>query len=140
MFPDYWFGLAGGILIGASSLFAMALTEKVPGISGVFGRLFARQTNDRAWRLIFLGGLILGAGVAFALVPHARQFQTSGLPLVNFLIAGILVGFGTRIGGGCTSGHGVCGVGRGQADSIVATMIFVAFGMIAVGLVRHLAH
>src|SRR4030095_461991 len=116
MLPDYWYGLAGGILIGASSLFAMALTGKVPGISGVFGRLFVQETNDRGWRLIFLGGLIVGAGVAFALVPHARQFQTSGLSLVNFLIAGILVGFGTRISGGCTSGHGVCGVGRGQPD------------------------
>ena len=137
MLPDYWFGLAGGVLIGAASLFAMALTGKVPGISGVFGRLFAPQTRDRSWRLIFLAGLILGAGVAFILSPHAREFQTSGLSLINFLIAGIVVGFGTRIGGGCTSGHGVCGVGRAQKDSIVATMIFVAFGMITVAVWRH---
>jgi uncharacterized membrane protein YedE/YeeE len=136
MLPDYWFGLAGGILIGASSLFVMALTGKIPGISGVFGRLFAPQTNDRSWRLIFLGGLIVGAGVAFVLLPHAKEFRASGL--VNFLIAGILVGFGTRISGGCTSGHGVCGVGRGQLDSIVATMTFVTVGMITVGILRHL--
>lgn len=138
MLPNYWFGLSGGVLIGVASLLVMALTGKVPGISGVFGRLFLPQTQDRPWRLVFLGGLILGAGVAFVLSPQAKEFQTSGLPLASFLIAGILVGIGTRIGGGCTSGHGVCGIGRGQKDSILATMTFVAFGMITVAVLRHL--
>lgn len=136
---SYLFGLVGGILIGLASLIAFAVTGKIPGISGVFGRLFAPQTNDRPWRLIFLVGLILGAGIAFAVSSHAAEFQTAGRSLAFFAVAGILVGLGTRIGGGCTSGHGVCGVGRGSADSIVATSTFIVFGMLTVWLLRHFA-
>src|SRR6187455_331211 len=115
-----------------------ALTRKIPGISGIFGRLFARGTTDRPWRLLFLAGLILGAGITFALSPHAAEFQTEGRSLLFFAIGGLLVGLGTRVGGGCTSGHGVCGVGRGSRRAIVATLVFMAAGMLTV-LVRRLA-
>jgi hypothetical protein len=126
-----WHALAGGILIGLASLGATVLTGKIPGISGVFGRLLVPTTPDKTWRIVFLLGLISGAGVSFALWESAALFR----PLRSLgmtAVAGLLVGFGTRLGGGCTSGHGVCGVGRGQKDSIVATFIFVAFGMMTV--------
>lgn len=132
----YIFGLVGGFLIGLGSLVAYAATGKIPGISGVFGRLFAPATTDRPWRLIFIAGLILGAGLAFAFSPHAAEFDPAGRSLIFFAIAGVLVGFGTRIGGGCTSGHGVCGVGQGSRDSIVATITFLLFGMLAAWLLR----
>jgi hypothetical protein len=126
-----WHALAGGILIGLASLGATVLTGKIPGISGVFGRLLVPTTPDKTWRIVFLLGLISGAGVSFALWESAALFRPLR-SLGMMAVAGLLVGFGTRLGGGCTSGHGVCGVGRGQTDSIVATFIFVAFGMMTV--------
>ena len=136
---DYLFGLIGGCLIGLGSVIAFALTRKIPGISGIFGRLFARGTTDRPWRLLFLAGSILGAGITFAISPHAAEFQTEGRSLLFFAIGGLLVGVGTRVGGGCTSGHGVCGVGRAQSDSIVATITFVVFGILTASLFRWFA-
>ena len=133
---EYLYGLVGGLLIGLGSVIAFGATGKIPGISGVFGRLFAPQTADRPWRLVFLAGLIFGAGVAFAFSPHATEYQTAGGTLAFFAVAGLLVGLGTRIGGGCTSGHGVCGVGRGSKASILATMTFVFFGMLTVWIIR----
>jgi uncharacterized protein len=123
--------LIGGILIGLASLFATVLSGKIPGISGVFGRLLVPATPDKTWRVVFLLGLIGGAALSFALWQSAALFRPMR-PLVVVAIAGLLVGFGTRLGGGCTSGHGVCGVGMGAKDSIAATIIFVAVGMATV--------
>lgn len=128
----YLRGFAGGCLIGLASIVALACTKKIPGISGVVGRLLRPQTADRSWRITFVAGLILGAipviypqGSEAYLVPGER-----GWPI--YLAAGLLVGMGTRLGGGCTSGHGVCGVGMGARDSIVATAVFMAFGFATV--------
>jgi hypothetical protein len=121
----------GGILIGFASLLATVLSGKIPGISGVFGRLLVPATSDKNWRVVFLLGLIGGAALSFALWQSAALF-TGMRPLGVMVIAGLLVGFGTRLGGGCTSGHGVCGVGMGAKDSIAATIIFVAVGMVTV--------
>jgi uncharacterized membrane protein YedE/YeeE len=121
----------GGILIGLASLLATVLSGKIPGISGVFGRLLVPATSDKNWRVVFLLGLIGGAALSFALWQSAELFRPMR-PLVIMAIAGLLVGFGTRLGGGCTSGHGVCGVGMGAKDSIAATIIFVAVGMVTV--------
>jgi uncharacterized protein len=123
--------LIGGILIGLASLLATVLSGKIPGISGVFGRLLVPATSDKNWRVVFLLGLIGGAALSFALWQSAELFRPMR-PLVVMAIAGLLVGFGTRLGGGCTSGHGVCGVGMGAKDSIAATIIFVAVGMVTV--------
>ena len=123
--------LIGGILIGLASLLAAALSGKVPGISGVFGRLLVPATTDKEWRFIFLLGLIGGAAVSFLAWESAELFRPAR-PLWVTAIAGLLVGFGTRLGGGCTSGHGVCGVGMGARDSIAATMIFVGIAMVTV--------
>ena len=133
--------LIGGILIGLASLIATVLSGKIPGISGVFGRLLVSATRDqpsqgyglagKAWRVVFLIGLIGGAALSFSLWDSAALFR-SMRSLWMMAVAGLLVGFGTRLGGGCTSGHGVCGVGMGAKDSIAATLIFVAVGMVTV--------
>ena len=128
---SYWHALAGGCLIGLASVIATVLSGKIPGISGVFGRLLVRTTPDKLWRVVFLIGLVGGAALSFALWESAALFRPMR-PLWMMGIAGLLVGFGTRLGGGCTSGHGVCGVGTAQKDSIVATFIFVAVAMITV--------
>jgi len=123
--------LIGGILIGLASLLATALSGKIPGISGVFGRLLVPATPDKTWRLVFLIGLIGGAALSFSLWDSAALFRPMR-PLSVMAIAGLLVGFGTRLGGGCTSGHGVCGVGMCAKDSIAATLIFMAAAMLTV--------
>lgn len=123
--------LIGGILIGLASLLATVLSGKIPGISGVFGGLLVPATPDKTWRIVFLLGLIGGAALSFALWQSAALYRPMR-PLLVMAIAGLLVGFGTRLGGGCTSGHGVCGVGMGAKDSIVATLIFMVAGMMTV--------
>ena len=130
---DYtlWHALTGGILIGLGSLLATALSGKIPGISGVFGRLLIPATPDKKWRFLFLLGLIGGAALSFLLWDSAALFRPVR-PLVVMGLAGLLVGLGTRIGGGCTSGHGVCGVGTGAKDSIAATRIFVGVAIVTV--------
>ena len=129
--------IIGGILIGLGSLIATVLSGRIPGISGVFGRILVPQTPDKAWRVIFLLGLIGGAALSFALWQSAAVFRPAR-PLGMMAVAGLLVGLGTRLGGGCTSGHGVCGVGMGAKDSIVATLIFVAVAMVTVFIYNHI--
>ena len=130
---DYtlWHALIGGILIGLASLLATMLSGKIPGISGVFGRLLVPATPDKKWRFLFLLGLIGGAALSFLLWDSAALFRPMR-PLAVMGVAGLTVGFGTRLGGGCTSGHGVCGVGTGAKDSIAATLIFVGVAMVTV--------
>ena len=118
-------------MIGLASLLATVLSGKIPGISGVFGRLLVPATSGKTWRAIFLFGLIGGAALSFALWQSAALFRPMR-PLVVTAVAGLVVGFGTRLGGGCTSGHGVCGVGMGAKDSIAATLIFMAVAIVTV--------
>jgi uncharacterized membrane protein YedE/YeeE len=120
-----WHALIGGILIGLASLFATVLSAQIPGISGVFGRLLPSATPDKTWRTVFLVGLIGAAALSFALWPSAALFRPMR-PHWVMAAAGLVVGFGTSLGGRCTSAHGVCGVGMGAKDSITATLIFVA--------------
>jgi uncharacterized membrane protein YedE/YeeE len=126
-----WHALIGGILIGLASLLATALSGKIPGISGVFGRLLVPATPDKRWRSLFLLGLVGGAALSFLLLDSAAIFRPMR-PLAVMAAAGLIVGFGTRLGGGCTSGHGVCGVGTGAKDSIAATLIFVVVAIVTV--------
>ena len=128
---SYVHGLIGGVLIGFASLIATVLSGKIPGISGLVGRLLVQTTPDKSWRFVFLVGLIGGAALSFSLWESAALFRPMR-PLAVTGLAGLLVGFGTRLGGGCTSGHGVCGVGRGETDSIAATFIFVVAAMVTV--------
>jgi uncharacterized membrane protein YedE/YeeE len=139
MDPPYTNGLIGGVLIGAGTLLTMVATGKVPGISGVFGRLLRPSSNETGWRFVFLAGLIAGAAVLFRTYEPASVFRVpDGRSLFVYVIAGLIVGFGTRLGGGCTSGHGICGMGMGARDSIVATMVFMVAGMATVYLFRTL--
>lgn len=124
--------MTGGALIGAASLLAAAVSGKIPGVSGIFEKALF-PVGDALWRWLFVGGLILGAALAFRTFPPAAAFHPAG-PLWVHAVAGLLVGFGTRLGGGCTSGHGICGIGLGARDSLVATLIFMASAMLTVWL------
>jgi uncharacterized membrane protein YedE/YeeE len=135
MKPDFINALIGGGLIGLASLIASGATGKIPGISGVFSKLFFFKPGDTLWRALFLAGLIGGAALIFVLQNPAYH-PVKSLPLLAG--AGLLVGFGTRLGGGCTSGHGVCGMGLGAKDSIVATLTFMAAGFATVYITHHL--
>jgi len=128
--------LIGGALIGLSAALLMLLTGRIAGISGIFGGCLTFGANDRGWRLAFIAGLIaaplLGALIGFGLA--APLIPKSWLLIVA---AGLLVGFGTKLGSGCTSGHGVCGVARLSARSIAATVIFMLSAIVVVFLMRH---
>ena len=127
--------LLGGILIGAASVWLLAANGRIAGISGILHGLAARVPGDTLWRAWFVAGL-LAAGFlwhALGLAPAPR----AGFGLGWAIAAGLLVGFGTRMGAGCTSGHGVCGLGRLSVRSLVAVVTFMLTGGIAVYVVRH---
>ena len=127
--------LTGGILIGISASMMLLFSGRIAGVSGIFGGMLFQQGKERAWRLSFITGLIGGGILLYAI--NAEFFEnSSGRGLLAVNIAGFLVGTGTRVGGGCTSGHGVCGIGRLSVRSIVATVAFVFAGMTAVVLVK----
>ena len=132
-----WPALAGGDLIGVASLLVLALDGRVLGISGLVGGLLARPDEDSGWRLSFLAGLLLG-GALLAWVAPATVDIRAERSLPALAAAGFLVGFGTRMGNGCTSGHGVCGIGRLSTRSLVATCTFIATGVITVWVGRTL--
>lgn len=127
--------LLGGLLIGAAAAMLLLFNGRVAGISGILGGLLELRTGEWRWRARFVAGLIAGGAVARVVAPGALGVIASPLPVLA--IAGVLVGFGTRFGGGCTSGHGVCGVGRGSPRSILATATFMAVAGVVVFLVRH---
>ncbi|VXC84241.1 conserved membrane hypothetical protein [Pseudomonas sp. 8Z] len=131
-----WSALAGGALIGlAAGLFALA-NGRIAGISGLLGSLLQRSGDARGEKVAFLLGLLLAPLLwgLFAVLPEIH-FQSSSLGLI---VAGLLVGIGTRYGAGCTSGHGVCGISRLSLRSLVATLCFMAAGLATVFVVRHL--
>ncbi len=131
-----WSALVGGMLIGlAAALFAL-LNGRVAGISGVLGGLFKPTRGDIGWRVAFVGGLVSASLVynLFAALP-AMQIDAGYAALV---VAGLLVGVGTRYGAGCTSGHGVCGLSRLSPRSLVATLAFMGAGFLTVFVLRHL--
>ena len=134
--PSSWLhGLAGGVLIGLGSILALAASGKVPGISGVCARILKPVPGDFAWRIAFIVGLVTAAGIAFATYAPAAEFSVpDGRSIPVFAVAGLFVGFGTRLGGGCTSGHGVCGIGSGARDSMLATVVFMAAAGVTVFL------
>ena len=129
--------LAGGLLIGAAASLLLWLNGRIAGVSNVTNGLLAWKRGDILWRVFFLGGLVAGAGIYygfFGTVPVAR----AQLPGWLLAVAGLLVGFGTSLGNGCTSGHGVCGLGRLSLRSLVATLVFLVSGILATFVVRHL--
>jgi hypothetical protein len=128
-------GLFGGALIGAAAALLWLGLGRIAGISGILGAL--ARARDRGWRLAFLAGLIAAPllyGLAGGALPEPGI--TGSQPAL--IVGGLLVGYGTRLGGGCTSGHGVCGLARLSPRSLVATCVFLAAGLATVFVARHL--
>jgi len=130
------YGLLGGVMIGLAASGLLLANGKIAGISGILARSFEASRDDRAWRVAFLVGLPLGAWAVQALVPSSRAFSLSS-DVGVLVLGGLLVGFGTQLGNGCTSGHGVCGLARGSRRSIVATGVFLSVAIATVLVVRH---
>jgi uncharacterized membrane protein YedE/YeeE len=133
----YWLALLGGALIGLAAVLLMASQGRIAGVSGIVGGLLRPRSGSYAWRVSFVLGLLS----APLLLLWLRGDSGLGAPVVSLpmmLMAGLLVGFGTGLGSGCTSGHGICGVARWSPRSLVATVIFVALGMVTVYLIRHM--
>jgi len=129
--------LAGGLLIGISASLVLLAHGRIAGVSGVLAGALEHRRGDRAWRLLFLVGLV-GGGVLLARIRPQAFIAPHAVSTATLVTAGLLVGFGTRLGSGCTSGHGVCGIGRLSPRSIVATLTFMATCAAPVYVVRHL--
>ena len=128
--------LAGGLLIGIASAMFVLLNGRIAGISGILGGLLRPVSGDIGWRIAFIGGL-LAAPLAYGLVAPLPSVRIDA-DTASLVVAGLLVGVGTRYGSGCTSGHGVCGVSRLSPRSLIATAAFMLAGFAAVFIVRHL--
>lgn len=126
--------LLGGALIGLSASMFLLTHGKVAGISGLFGGLLNPQTEDGPVRFAFVAGLILAGVFARMFAPSLFADMPASRPMFIVAIAGVLVGYGTRIGNGCTSGHGVCGLSRFSIRSLVATLTFMATGALTVAV------
>jgi uncharacterized membrane protein YedE/YeeE len=130
--------LIGGLLIGGAASLLLWLDGRIAGVSGILGGLLPPAAGDAIWRLLFLAGLIGGAALLYALhgyVPQAR----ADFPRALLIAAGLLVGVGTGLARGCTSGHGVCGIARGSARSFAATLTFLVVAVATTYIVRHIA-
>jgi uncharacterized protein len=128
--------LVGGALIGLASVLLMLLTGRIAGVSGILGGALTMGADDKGWRLAFIAGLIVApliSGLAGYPLPMPQMPDN----WVLIAIAGLLVGFGSRLGGGCTSGHGVCGLARFSPRSLAATVIFMLTAAIVVAIMRH---
>ena len=127
--------LIGGLLIGFAAVLLLYLNGRVAGVSGIMAGVMRMGGAERWWRFAFVAGLVLGGGLYLALGGNPEI--TIEAASASIIPAGLLVGFGTRLGNGCTSGHGVCGVARLSARSLIATAAFMAAAIITVFVVRH---
>jgi uncharacterized membrane protein YedE/YeeE len=134
-----WTALAGGVLIGLAAALMVVLLGRIAGISGIVGHLLQaatwRSVTQWGWRLAFVAGM-LAAPLLWQFFSPLPEMQMPSNPWV-IVLAGVLVGFGTRLGSGCTSGHGVCGLSRFSLRSLAATLMFMATGVVTVFVVRH---
>ena len=135
MNPEWINALMGGLLIGLAVSLMLLLNGRVTGISGIIYGLLAPKQKDMAWRLFFIGGLLTG-GLALHFLKLTPEFEAPLSTDWNVVLAGLFVGFGTVLGSGCTSGHGVCGISRLSIRSIVATLLFIASGVLSVWVLR----
>lgn len=127
--------LGGGLLIGLAATLLMLGNGRVAGIAGILAGAYGGPGGDRAWRIIFLLGMATGGFLA-ALAGFAESLERTGYPFGLLVIAGLIAGFGARLGNGCTSGHGVCGISRFSLRSVVATLLFTVAGVITVAVLR----
>jgi len=130
-----WHAAAGGLMIGAAVTLLLLFNGRIAGVSGIVGGLYRMQQGDISWRVAFILGLVLSAVIwKFFFVLPEIAIETNYTMLA---LAGLLVGYGTRLGSGCTSGHGVCGISRRSPRSIAATTVFMLAGFMTVYLIRH---
>lgn len=129
-------GFLGGMLIGLAAVLLLLANGRIAGVSGIVNGLLSRKPGDIGWRVAFVLGLWLGALVYWAARGALFELELLATPGV-MIVAGFLVGYGTRLGSGCTSGHGVCGIARFSPRSMVATVVFMASGIATVYVVRH---
>lgn len=129
--------LAGGVLIGISVTLMLWLNGRVTGISGIINSVLCRPRKESLWRFTFLAGLLVGGGILYFVNPSIFA-NTTERSMPEVAVAGLLVGFGTVLGSGCTSGHGVCGISRLSVRSVVATVVFILSGIAAVQLIKNL--
>jgi uncharacterized protein len=135
LWTHYGHAISGGALIGLAAGLVLLLHGRVAGVSGMVGSLFEQRTDESAWRATFLAGLILGGWMLSLFDPGSVPQVT--LPVWMMMLAGLVVGFGARLGGGCTSGHGLCGATLLNLKSLLLTAAFMAAGAAAVYVVRH---
>lgn len=135
MTPPFLLALSGGLLIGTAAAILWLFSGRIAGVSGVIGELATAASGDRAWRVAFLFGLALGGVVLGRVAPEA--FGATGLSFGGLVVAGALVGVGTTLSNGCTSGHGVCGIARLSKRSITATATFMVTAALVVFVVKH---
>jgi uncharacterized membrane protein YedE/YeeE len=126
----------GGALIGLSAVLLMLFNGRIAGITGIFAGLIDPVSTDRFWRAAFIAGLI-AAPLSAMLIGYTVPLPQMPTSIVTIAVAGVLVGFGTRLGNGCTSGHGICGMARLSPRSITATGVFMVAAIIVVALMRH---
>lgn len=127
-------GLVGGAIIGIAGVILMVFTGRIAGISGILNGMFRLDIKEFSWRFMFLVGLILGPVVAS--IFDFSLPQNISLSWTEILLGGFLVGFGTNLGNGCTSGHGICGIGRFSPRSIIATVVFMLVAIVTVYVVQ----
>ena len=132
-----WAPLLGGALIGLSASILLVLDGRVAGISGIVGGLVGPRPGAVGWRVTFLGGMFVGAALLVWSLPSAVAPRASSLPIPWVALCGLFVGFGTQLGSGCTSGHGVCGLSRLSTRSLVAVCAFMGTAALTTFLVRH---
>jgi uncharacterized membrane protein YedE/YeeE len=134
-----WLSLGGGVLLGLASAAFILINGRILGISGIMGGLLAPRLGDIGWRIAFLLGMFASPWVATLLFPEGLiQAPRIEADFSTIAMAGLLVGFGTRYGSGCTSGHGVCGLSRLSPRSLVSTLTFMGLGFVMVYVIRHL--
>ncbi|MDG3085437.1 YeeE/YedE thiosulfate transporter family protein [Vibrio hannami] len=132
-----WESLFGGILLGISATILLLFNGKIAGISGVLTGLLTPKSNDYSWRFLFFAGMILGGFISTAFLGAHIPTEFAATPMM-IAVAGLLVGIGTKLGNGCTSGHGICGIGRLSHRSIIATCVFMLTAGITVFFRLHL--
>ncbi|WP_153146380.1 YeeE/YedE family protein [Dechloromonas sp. H13] len=137
-----WSALAGGSLIGLVAALLFLSLGRIAGISGILGSVLQGEMAEAGWRLAFLGGLLIAPAVWSVVTPGALSLSTPAVDAPGgwaiLVVAGLLVGFGTRLANGCTSGHGVCGLARFSRRSLIAVLCFMGSGMATVFVSRHL--
>ena len=126
---------AGGVLIGLGTLIGAAASGIPPGISGLCAEILRSAKGEVAWRAVFILGMLAGGFAMFKFLPNSAAFHPQKSILV-LAVAGVLVGIGTRVGGGCTSGHGVCGIGLGSKRGLIGTLLFMGVAMLTVVVAR----